>query len=208
MQRRLLNESQAQLVLSWWESLQPDENDDADKKSRRYPYGRKERAVLRRAEGLEDLLACEAVIRLARDLARLEGKKDEVPSWYYEEVALAAGVMAHVRKNAENGQTLAASLGARQGGADRAVMSELRFRALQRCRDPEDLLRHLRRAVKLVGGNVCVAQLANDIMAWQKELRNAYSRGASSVRFLWAADYYTDFQEQFPEIDQNDQPEI
>lgn len=209
MRRKLLSEAQNELLRAWWESLQPEEEEGGvEKKDRRYPYGRKERAMIRRADGLDELLSYEAVIRLAQDLARLGGIKDEVPFWYYEQVALAAGVIANVRKDAADDQTLAVSLGSAQGGADRSVMSELRFRALQRCRRPEDLLKHLRRAVKLADGAACVVRLANDVIAWQQEMRNSLRKGARSVRFAWATDYYMDVRDRLPAPEQNEQPEI
>lgn len=209
MQRRLLlNDIQTSLVRGWWESLQPETADSENQNARRYPYGRKERAILRRAQSLDDLVTNEAVIRLARDLWRrgnfkknLEGDDKNPEFWYYDRVALAAGVIAHVKKDANDGKTLAASLGS-AGEGDRPLMSAIRFKAMQRCRDVEDLFVHLRRAVRLAGGCVDVVQLMSDVMEWQREIVSAGHAGARSVKFSWARDYYLSRKDQLnTEID-------
>ncbi|MDM9200597.1 type I-E CRISPR-associated protein Cse2/CasB, partial [Escherichia coli] len=50
-----------------------------------------------------------------------------------------------------------------------AVMSEGRFTRLSAVKTPDDLLRQLRRAVKLLNGSVNLISLAEDIFRWCQE---------------------------------------
>ncbi|OFE41974.1 type I-E CRISPR-associated protein Cse2/CasB, partial [Salmonella enterica subsp. enterica] len=59
-------------------------------------------------------------------------------------------------------KSFAAQLGQKKGG-DTPVMSKLRFSHLLAVKTPDELLRQLRRAVKLLDGSVNLFSLADDI---------------------------------------------
>ncbi len=115
--------------------------------------------------------------------------RDETGS--YDRVALVAGVLSHVLKDANRGETLAAQLGKPVAG-ERPLMNELRFQSLLRARDASELFLQWRRAVQLAR-EADVAQVADDLLTWLAELQSpspALIRAHDSVKFHWAYDYY------------------
>lgn len=80
----------------------------------------------------------------------------EAQEWRFTALALVAAVAANVKAIDER-QPFAAQLA--------AVMSEGRFTCLSAVKTPDDLLRQLRRAVKLLNGSVNLISLADDISA-------------------------------------------
>lgn len=89
----------------------------------------------------------------------------------------------------------AAQLGQKKG-ADTPVMSKLRFSHLLAVKTPDELLRQLRRAVKLLDGSVNLFSLADDIFCWcqgKNDLLNHHRRQQRPTEFLrirWALEYY------------------
>ena len=67
---------------------------------------------------------------------------------------------------------------------DSAAMSPLRLRRLLQAREPDDLLRQMRRLVDLAGDPLDVGALATLILDWFDEERG------DRVRTLFAYDYY------------------
>lgn len=194
-----LNPAQREWLRDWWRALQPR---DAEKdQSEPLPglllrLGRGERARLRRCADLEDLLNEPATLPLIDQLIARNGEQGALPDepLTYQRMAWVAGVLALVKSDLRDGRSLAWHLG-HGVAADQPVMSELRFRCLQRSSKIDELFLQWRRAVQLADGKVDVAQLADDLLSWQWEQDTATS-GAHTVKFRWAHDYYLTAREQ------------
>lgn len=90
--------------------------------------------------------------------------KIEAQEWRFTALALVAAVAANVKAIDER-QPFAAGGGNVRG----------RFTCLSAVKTPDDLLRQLRRAVKLLNGSVNLISLADDIFRWCGERRPAQS---------------------------------
>lgn len=104
--------------------------------------------------------------------------KVEAQEWRFTALALVAAVSANVKAIDER-QPFAAQLA--------AVMSEGRFSRLSAVKTPDDLLRQLRRAVKLLNGSVNLISLADDIFRWCQEsddLLNHHRRQQRPTEFI------------------------
>ncbi len=186
-----LDATQRQWVHQWWWSLQPREPGAPRPEGFLAGFDRGTRARLRRLADPVDLSSEPATLVLAERLIRTGGGRwpliDE--SATYLHLAFVAGILARVKRDHEDGRTLALHLGQTAQGSDRPVMSETRFKRLQSTRDPSELFLQLQRAVQLVEATD-VAQLADDLLTWQAERYLSFGRGSDSVRFHWAYDYY------------------
>lgn len=111
--------------------------------------------------------------------------------WRFMALAITAALAAHVRAIDER-QSFAAQLGPSGGGA----MSELRFRRLLAVKTPDELLRQLRRAIRLLNGSVNLISLAEDIFVWCREQDDLMKhirqqqRPTEFIRIRWALEYY------------------
>lgn len=161
-----------QAVASWWRALHPD---DEGRRGDRAAAAR-----LRRAGSLFEVMvegeairlygrACDALGRTA--LSDREGIG----------IAIAVGVLAAVKPAARPDYTrFATMLGRTAEGRpprenERALFSPLRFAALVRADDPEERLRHLRRAVALARGrSFDVPRFAEDMLRWSDETRRRW----------------------------------
>lgn len=112
------------------------------------------RASLRRSTTVNDVCLSEGFRSLLMQTHTLW--KIEAQEWRFTALALVAAVSANVKAIDER-QPFAAQLA--------AVMSEGRFTRLSAVKTPDDLLRQLRRAVKLLNGSVNLISLAEDISA-------------------------------------------
>lgn len=197
--RNYLDEEQRQWVRHWWRALQPRAAEDKPLPSMLAGLGRGGRARLRRCGDLDELLAEPAVYLLAERLIELDRQKDwrclfdEADA--HAHLALIGGILAQVREDSRDGLSLAEHLG-KLVGTERRVMSESRFKRLQRSRDLDDLYLQWRRAVKQVDGKVDVGWLANDLLAWLLERAQPPGRASDGVKFRWAYDYYLSKREQ------------
>lgn len=196
-----LNEAQRRWVCDWWRALQPREPGSEPLPGELASLGRGDRARLRRCTDTDELLLEPASHLLARWLIAL-GLADVPAS--YECLARVAGILAKVKVDARDGLSLARHLG-NASGEERAPMSELRFKRLQRTRNPDDLYLQWLRAVQLADGKADVAQLADDLLTWQLELEQSATRASDGVRFRWAYDYYLNARDRAaaeePEVD-------
>lgn len=119
--------------------------------------------------------------------------KREHQEWRFTALAIVAGLAAHIRPNDEK-LNFAAQLGQLSG--NNPAMSVLRFKRLSATRTPDDLLRQLRRAIRLLDGKANLQSLAEDIFVWcreQDELKNHIRRPQQPTEFIrvrWAMDYY------------------
>ncbi|MBB3101734.1 type I-E CRISPR-associated protein Cse2/CasB [Azomonas macrocytogenes] len=199
---KYLNEAQRKWVQQWWRALQPREPEEAPLPPELACLKRGDRAELRRCSNTDELLGKSATFLLADRLIALDGEKGwlkDTPRTY-EYLALIAGVLAGIKEDRRDGLSLSHHLGSLPG-RERPVMSELRFKRLQRSKDSADLYRQWQRAVQLAGGKADVAQLAADLFAWLHELGQSPLHASDSVKFRWAYDYYLSARERVAATD-------
>ena len=118
---------------------------------------RGERASLRRSTTVNDVCLTDG-FRLF--LKNRQIKWQDEPEWRITALALIAAVSANVKAIDER-QPFAAQLA--------AVMSKGRFTRLSAVKTPDELLRQLRRAVRLLNGSVNLDSLAEGVFRWCQE---------------------------------------
>lgn len=159
------------------------------------------RASLRRSKTVNEACMSEgfrSLLMQTHTLWKIEGQE-----WRFIALALTAALAAHV-KSIDERQKFAAQLGQMTG--NNPVMSELRFSRLSVVKTPDELLRQLLRAVRLLKGSVNLPSLAEDIFHWcqeNDELLNhirRQQRPTEFIRIRWALEYY-----QAGDADNNDQ---
>ena len=159
------------------------------------------RASLRRSKTVNEACLSEgfrSLLMQTHSLWKIEGQE-----WRFTALALMAALAAHV-KSIDERQKFAAQLGQMTG--NNPVMSELRFSRLSVVKTPDELLRQLLRAVRLLKGSVNLPSLAEDIFHWcqeNDELLNhirRQQRPTEFIRIRWALEYY-----QAGDADNNDQ---
>lgn len=141
---------------------------------------RGERASLRRSTTVNDVCLTDG-FRLF--LKNRQIKWQDEPEWRITALALIAAVSANVKAIDER-QPFAAQLA--------AVMKKGRFTRLLAVKTPDDLLRQLRRAVKLLNGSVNLDSLEEGVFRWCQEsddLLNHHRRQQRPTEFIrirWA----------------------
>ena len=161
-ERRLVGE----IALAWWRATISDQEKARDRGAR---------AQLKRCSDPTEVFFCPAFHKLLYSL-HAEG-------WHNRDTAaVIAGVLAHVKEN-NGGARFAAQMAAGKDGNEKtAVVSELRFRRLLKCKTRADLYLPVIRVVRLMGGQADVADLAKSIWNW--EHKDCF------VQRDWACDYY------------------
>lgn len=179
---------QAATIRAWWNALKPvdrtSDNDTAQDSTAkpRFFFDRGHRARLRRCNTLADAAQESSVWRLEEALKLKETEADAL--------LLIAGVLAHVKEDAQGGRSLAYQLGVGPVAKDeKPLLSELRFQRLMRADEPNDFFQQLRRALSIGREPVDVAVLAEDLAAWSAERKYA-NRRSNGMKFRWARDYY------------------
>ncbi|MDP1770740.1 MAG: type I-E CRISPR-associated protein Cse2/CasB [Methylobacter sp.] len=183
-----LNAAEKQAVHSWYVWL--DDN-------------RGDRARLRRAESPEDILLTDAFFHfLAKMPEQWQQNKPMLTS------ASIAGALSHVKTDKQTPSKLynskatdapkksasfAEQLASPSEGKSKAPMSELRFQQLQKSPTTDDFYRRIIRAIGLLGGNVNIISLANDIIHWHREFEQQvdHRQPANRLAVRWATDYFT-----------------
>lgn len=149
------------------------------------------RASLRRSVTVNDACLSEgfrSLLMQTHTLWDTDGRE-----WRFSALALTAAVAANV-KTIDERQTFAMQLGQKEG--NNPALSERRFVRLSTVKTPDELLRQLRRAVKLLNGSVNLISLAEDIFCWCQEnddLQNHRRRQMRPTGFIhirWALEYY------------------
>ncbi|CBK41283.1 putative CRISPR-associated protein Cse2 [Nitrospira defluvii] len=130
----------------WWQALESN---------------RGERAALRRAASLTEVMLSPAFHRLLHSLQR-EGYG--VAEYRYPKLAAIAGLAARVKT--ETSETLATRMGNPKSGGDKAAMSDLRVRRVLACDEVEELYTLLRRALALLGDQANLSDLAATLWHW------------------------------------------
>lgn len=172
-------------ALSWWRRLHPDASGKGG--------DRGALAQLRRAATPGEVLLLPQAIALWGEIREVLKRWPSDPET--ESVAIVAGALAGVRpQEGRLSQTpFATVLGQRPDGkrpetGDRAVMSASRFASLMRASDGEERLRHLRRAIALLGStSFSVHDFADDLLRWNDRTRQNwifqyYQQGAAAPR--------------------------
>ena len=136
------------LLYDWWQQL----NDN-----------RGERAVLRRAAGLTEVMLSPAYVRLLRTL-RNQGYAIGNSDPQLARIAAIAGLAAQIKEPASN--NLAKRMGTPKPGGANSAVSELRLRRILACDDIEELYTLLHRALALLGDQANLANLAAIIWHW------------------------------------------
>jgi CRISPR system Cascade subunit CasB len=142
-----------QELFRWWSGL-------ADKRG--------DRAQLRRASRLEDVVLSPAYQRVYRRLCA-HGLAGGLPEWRQDRLAVIAGVLAHIDHAGSRRFPEDASEG------DDLRVSELRFRRLLESPTMEDLFIGLRRVLPLINRRTDPVRLANDIWYWGDRVRKQWA---------------------------------
>lgn len=138
----------AALLNDWWQQLEHDKG---------------ERAALRRAACLTEVMLSPAYMRLLRKLrgSNYAISNNNLP---LAKIAAIAGLAARVKT--PTGVGLATSMGTPKPGGSSPVFSELRLRRILACDDIDELYTLLRRALALLGDQANLADLAATIWHW------------------------------------------
>ena len=149
------------------------------------------RASLRHSKTVTDACLSEGFRSLLMQTHTLW--KIDAQEWRFTALAITAALAAQV-KSIDERQTFAAQLGQMTG--NNPVMSELRFSRLSAVKTPDELLRQLLRAVRLLNGAVNLPSLAEDVFHWCREndewlnhIRRQ-QRLTEFIRVRWALEYY------------------
>jgi len=135
-------------LLGWWRQLEQDKG---------------ERAALRRASSLTEVMLSPAYMRLLREM-RHAGYAIANRDTPLGKIAAIAGLAARVKETAPEG--LARRMGMAKPGGSTATVSELRLRRLLACDDLEELYTLLRRALALLDDRADLADLAALVWNW------------------------------------------
>jgi CRISPR system Cascade subunit CasB len=153
-----------QIGLSWWAGhVRPADDTGAAKRTR---------AALRRVVSPVDAVSIEAVHEFEAALNRAGHSLRRQPT----RLTLLAVALGHVKEH-RRGHRAALAFGEPVG--ERRRLGAIRFEALIRATDPDDLLRPLVRALAVVDRRVDVAALADDLFHW-----------SDGTRARWCFDYY------------------
>ena len=138
----------AALLNDWWKRLEHDKG---------------ERAALRRASSLTEVMLSPAYMRLLRTLRGSDYaiSNHNLP---LAKIAAIAGLAARIKAPTHVG--LAASMGTPKPGGSSPAFSELRLRRILACDDIEELYTLLRRALALLGDQANLTDLAATIWNW------------------------------------------
>ncbi len=163
-----IREDQAKELIGWWHGLH----------KRNGP-----RAALKRCASPEDAA-------LHPDTFSV---KSIFPWMSYEAAAAMAGILSHIREVGERVNTgFAVMLAVPSGKGGRAPFSEARFRQLLSSRDWNEFYTRLRRAVKILNGNVNPLSVADIILRWDDEHRSGTrTQYGHSLKFDLSNEYYT-----------------
>lgn len=134
------------VLRSWWQGLEHDKG---------------ERAALRRAGTLTEVMLSPAFHRLLREL-RQAGCG--VAESRYPKLAAIAGLASRVKTEAAG--SLANRMGSPKAGGNAPVVAELRMRNILACNDLENLYALLRRALSLLDDQASLADLSAVVWHW------------------------------------------
>lgn len=145
----------------------------------------KDRAALARLRRARDPLDAIAVVAAEKRLPSRQGR--DAYDRDIEAVCIAFAVLGHVRSDAGPARSFAEWLGAHVEGSENPRLSEPRFRRLANAQFGADLIRELRRVVKLLDSSVPVNALVRLVLDWNapwrlREMTFAYYRAPPPSR--------------------------
>jgi CRISPR system Cascade subunit CasB len=175
----------AEAIFRWWTRLAGGESHDGDSVARRLPAG--VRATLRRVATPDDALLTEGFRSLWFELPPARRRTADMLAW-----ACVAVALSEVRGH-DASRSFAAAMGAEsERGSGNPRVSELRFNQLLRSNDLGELLRRARRSIHLLGDQVHVVSLADDLLHWHREKGgNLSPRPDRRLAVRWANDYFS-----------------
>jgi CRISPR system Cascade subunit CasB len=142
------DDSSFALLIDWWRQLEHDKG---------------ERAALRRAATLTEVMLSPAYMRLLWTL-----RSNDYPIGDHNQplsrIAAIAGLAARIK--AQTDSELAQRMGTPKPGGKTPAFSELRLRRILACNDIEELYTLLRRALALLGDQANLADLAATVWNW------------------------------------------
>lgn len=157
------------LLHTWWLELEDDKG---------------ERAFLRRAESLTQVMLSPAFVELLRTL-RQQGYVIGAQSLPLARIAAVAGLAVRIKALAQ--EDLATRMGTAKAGGKTPTISELRLRRILACDDIEELYTLLRRALSILDDKANLADLAATVWNWkQLDAKHPYD-----PRRRLAYDYYS-----------------
>lgn len=148
----------ATILCSWWKRLEQD---------------RGERAVLRRASSLTEVVFSPAYHHLLDQLQKQEYTVSR------EAVAAVVGLASHVKEDIGTDKSIAQLMAGSRPSGSGAKVSGLRFRRLLAVTGRDELYPLLIRVIRLLDGKVNLVSLANAAYWWNEITRKQ-----------WAYDYY------------------
>jgi len=134
------------ILRNWWHKLEDNKG---------------ERAALKRADSLTEVVFCPAYHRL---LITLRDAGYLMQESRYSKLAAIAGLVARIKEDIPG--ALGSQMGALKPG-DKPSVSELRMRRLLACDDLEELYMLLRRSLGILGGNASIAGVAAVVWHWE-----------------------------------------
>lgn len=164
---QLHNEETREELLAWWRSLGKVSG---------------ARAQLRRCAAPEEAALHPQTYRVMQILG-----------WASSEAAATiAGVLSHIESGEDDPSPLGQRLARPTEPGGSAPFSETRFQQLLKSRDWSEFYRNLRRAIQVLRGQANPLQVADVILAWDKESRNLkYRAPGKSLKFWLSEQYYT-----------------
>ncbi len=153
------------ILRNWWQELKSNKG---------------EKAALKRADSLTEVIFCPAYHRLLRTLRNAGYSVSESR---YSKLAAIAGLAARIKEDIPG--AFGSQMGTLKQG-DKPTISELRMRRLLACDDLEELYMLLRRLLGILGGNASLAGVAVTVWHWEPL---AEKRQHDSRRQM-AYDYY------------------
>lgn len=159
--------NQQQRIYTWWREL--DER-------------RGDRAELRRAASLQDVVFCQGFHRLLNTIPTSYNNHVDEQS-HIQRLTLITGVLAHIKEDLKDAHSLAHLLSTPSQKSTNAAMSGLRFRRLMSNRRLEDAFRPLVQSLGLIHHNANVHKLSLDLYWWESD-------HPDSTRYQWTRDYY------------------
>lgn len=138
------------VLTDWWHKLESDKG---------------ERAALRRASSLTEIMTSPAYVRLLRTL-RDAGYPISSSNAALAKIAAIAGLAARVKSQTDLG--LATRMGTPKTSASAPAFSELRLRNLLARDDLEDVYTQLRRALAILDDQANLPNLAATVWNWSR----------------------------------------
>lgn len=174
-------------VYRWWLSMSDDTVTQQKENVR--PAPTVFRAELKRAARLDDVYLTQGFSALWQSLP--EEFKTHNKDWAIVCIATVAKTLAQVRIH-QHTQRFAQSLGAIEKGADKPVVSELRFQSLQAAKTEQEFSTQLSRIINQLNNQTNILSLADDIACWFEEHHHfAPRRAEKRIAVRWAMDYYS-----------------